>query len=97
MSFGHACPCYAFSLADRFTLPVLKQAVGTVSLIFPVLPADFGEGMLSPLRLVGNGHGCSERACASANEGSSSDALAAAALASGRTSIRGMPSPAGVS
>ena len=30
MSFVHACPGYAFGLADRFTLQVLRQAIGTV-------------------------------------------------------------------
>ena len=40
MSFVLACPCYGFGLADRFTLLVFRQLVGTVSVIVPVLQAD---------------------------------------------------------
>jgi hypothetical protein len=60
MSFVHACPCYAFGLDDRFTLQVLRQAIGTVFSSF--LFFEQTSMNLSPLRLVGNCHRYRERA-----------------------------------
>jgi hypothetical protein len=60
MSFVRACPGYAFGLDDRFTLQVLRQAIGTVLSSFLFFKQTSMN--LSPLRLVGNSHGCSQRA-----------------------------------
>ena len=64
MSFVHACPGYAFGLADRFTLQVLRQAIGTVLSSFVFFQQTSVKEMLSPLRLAGSGHRCSAEAIA---------------------------------